>query len=183
MTQQSTLFGEDAEANDNFFELGNDPDEGVDREFETYGPRSNTPITALSGETDAVVDVGGAVDKRRAESYGLSVGQGVEDVSQEEPPRRFQDNRGDSAPDAFDLPDEIGQDLASEQEPSGWRPRSARPKTVSTDIQRAMANGRYLRDVDPAPNSPSSRGPKGQFVGNEFEDAGVERRTNNGLFR
>lgn len=185
MTRQTTLFGGSVESEADGFELGNDPDENIDREFETWGPTSTTPVTALSSEADSVTDVNGSVDERRAESFGLSVGGPEEDlVSDPDPPRRFGNDRGDSAPDAHDLPDEIGQDLASEQEPSGWRPRSARQDTTPTDIKRAKSHGRYLREVRDAPNSPGKRkASTGRYVGDDVDDAGIKRQVDDGLFR
>lgn len=53
-----------------------------------------------------------------------------------------------------------------------------------TGIQREP-NGEFTyprSDTSPAPNSPSRRGPDGEFVSNDLEDANIGRQDRDGLF-
>ena len=174
---------------DEFFDMEPDDSGLLDFDFDEWGPRSDVPVERLSSEDEAVRDVNGSVDERRAESFGLSVGGPAEDlVADPDPPRRFPSSvddgdRGDTAPDASELPDAVGQDLAREQEPSGWRVRSARNRVTQTDIKRAMAHGRFLREARDAPNSAGKRkASTGRYVGDEVEDAEVGRLEESGQF-
>jgi len=57
-------------------------------------------------------------------------------------------------------------------------------RVAPTDIQREP-NGEFtypLSETTSAPNSPARRGPDGQFVSNEIEDADIGRRESNGFF-
>ena len=57
-------------------------------------------------------------------------------------------------------------------------------ETTEVPILRATSNGRFLDDPpEPAPGAPGFRkASTGRFVGNEFEDPGIERRGDNGQF-
>ena len=57
-------------------------------------------------------------------------------------------------------------------------------RVAPTAIQREPS-GQFtypLEDTTSAPNSPARRGPNGQFVSNDLEDADIGRRERNGFF-
>jgi hypothetical protein len=60
----------------------------------------------------------------------------------------------------------------------------SKKRVTPTEIQREPS-GEFtypLEDTTSAPNSPARRGPDGEFVSNDLEDAGIGRRERNGLF-